>query len=1344
MKKILDQIILLPIIALYYSLGLYLAIRLNLSIDYFVYGFYIISGILIKYIRSRKTNHKKLTNTLCSLSTLLLFVILFIKPIFATLSGIYSSIINFNIYYLFESIGSVFNRQLYVPSFYYFAFIIIRCIYQDVIVEKKTSFFSGFALFVCLVGWLVSKKLYTVNLVIIALSLLLRVFRSSYNNINSIGIIKTSIICLLFICCTIASYFLFPYVENVSVKSTVDGIMEKVSDVANELFNGNEQTLDSDSSNIFMINDEVGLSEDIIMTINSSFKIDRVKAYTCAKYDINKNAFVLDKKIIKDKDTDFTDLFINHTNTKLPEYMHITVNKQKDNVAYIPYGDLSFTQDAYLYDDQVVQFENKEDYKDYYLTFNPNNYQNELKDSKEEQSKYHEYALKKYTKESEKTLPDKIKKAITSFISENEGYEDISFIDEELHALMIQDGEEVYKEREKVERINNYINNNFVIKPTYTKNDEGIDDVSYALLHKHEANLELIAAIKTFMYRYEGIPSRFVVGYYINEYEGNNAYVREKDLTYWSEVFINGQWVPSDDLYLPVGDGTKTETITTQSDNSLGSMDGELKDTFDEFSSNDIKDDNTIALTIETNYEVDRIKQSSFGDYNPSKQTFEYEEDISNYNSIIKISRVNDLNQYFKNLFIVNGNYKYYMKITSNVDSNNVYVPYGTIDIQNVSMYQDKAILFDENLSSYVVNFEPYNNTNKFKSSSFYDDYVYEKYLSVPDSMINELQDYLISNGIDYKSNDKSLLIRQIKNLLQGGDYKYTLEPGEVPEGRDLLLYFLIDNKQGFCQHFAGAATLLYRVCGIPARYTVGFAIDNYENGIAYAMINDAHAWTEVYTKNYGWKPIEVTASSALNNIDLSEIEIDYTNEDLNLNDSESNAGSNNQFNVQPDFTLESQIQIGDDFTIINNELKEEDKDEVIASITTDSKLIRVKAYSLGNYNVDNQTFYLGEDINSQKDISKISKIYDINNFFINLFTKKENQEHEINVKVYDDEKWVYVPYGKLNIDQANMYQDKYFYFDDETKYDDYSLTYSETEPNNEFDEKHDYENFVYDYYTEIPYDYKAVLLDFLNEKNIDVTSSDKLSIIKNIQELLSTKYIYVNNANNDTNETDKTLDFIIRSRKGDANLFANGATMLFRMCGIPARRVDGLYLADYDNNTYELKNNDKHSWVEVYTSNYGWAPVEVCPDYYCENIDEYKFNRIINEEDDVEFIDIEGKRETKKWATIIGVSGIVLIIVLSALIIKKKNDEYKAKLKAMGIDNAEQLRLLRDINSNYLLLKQNGYVNAEVKYIMLRIRFSTRKETQDDLDVILKQVEYMKQDKKNRKKKNKKKKDMV
>lgn len=100
------------------------------------------------------------------------------------------------------------------------------------------------------------------------------------------------------------------------------------------------------------------------------------------------------------------------------------------------------------------------------------------------------------------------------------------------------------------------------------------------------------------------------------------------------------------------------------------------------------------------------------------------------------------------------------------------------------------------------------------------------------------------------------------------GQASYTKTPGFIPVNQDPVEYFLFERGEGYCQHFASAAVLMYRLYGIPARYATGYAVspDSFElgeDGSYTAVVTDesAHAWPEIFLEDYGWVPVEVTPS---------------------------------------------------------------------------------------------------------------------------------------------------------------------------------------------------------------------------------------------------------------------------------------------------------------------------------------------------------------------------------------------------------------------------------------------------------------------------------------------------
>ncbi|HLQ61565.1 MAG TPA: transglutaminaseTgpA domain-containing protein [Candidatus Acidoferrales bacterium] len=89
--------------------------------------------------------------------------------------------------------------------------------------------------------------------------------------------------------------------------------------------------------------------------------------------------------------------------------------------------------------------------------------------------------------------------------------------------------------------------------------------------------------------------------------------------------------------------------------------------------------------------------------------------------------------------------------------------------------------------------------------------------------------------------------------------YRYSLELGRVPAGRDPVDWFLFDVRIGYCEQFATAETLLLRSLGIPARLATGYSTGDYDPVLNQAVVRerDAHAWVEAYFPGRGWVPVD-------------------------------------------------------------------------------------------------------------------------------------------------------------------------------------------------------------------------------------------------------------------------------------------------------------------------------------------------------------------------------------------------------------------------------------------------------------------------------------------------------
>jgi transglutaminase-like putative cysteine protease len=105
--------------------------------------------------------------------------------------------------------------------------------------------------------------------------------------------------------------------------------------------------------------------------------------------------------------------------------------------------------------------------------------------------------------------------------------------------------------------------------------------------------------------------------------------------------------------------------------------------------------------------------------------------------------------------------------------------------------------------------------------------------------------------------------ILAVNNYLQDG-FGYSERPQQPDPGTVPLDAFLIDTKEGYCQHFAGAMALLLRMGGIPARVATGFSPGGYSKRRNAWIVRDtdAHAWVEAWFDELGWVTYDPTPDS--------------------------------------------------------------------------------------------------------------------------------------------------------------------------------------------------------------------------------------------------------------------------------------------------------------------------------------------------------------------------------------------------------------------------------------------------------------------------------------------------
>ncbi|GAA1345418.1 transglutaminaseTgpA domain-containing protein [Arthrobacter roseus] len=159
---------------------------------------------------------------------------------------------------------------------------------------------------------------------------------------------------------------------------------------------------------------------------------------------------------------------------------------------------------------------------------------------------------------------------------------------------------------------------------------------------------------------------------------------------------------------------------------------------------------------------------------------------------------------------------------------------------------------------------------------------------SAPPSAPGRVDDrfFAVPNGVPGIVSDTALQVTQdqqnpyekalaIQAYLRGPDFNYSLEApvdgGYDGNSMDVIASFL-QERSGYCVHYAGAMAVMARIADIPSRIAIGY-VPGTSTGetvtssggqeLKEYSVNsrDAHAWPELYFEGIGWIPFEPTPS---------------------------------------------------------------------------------------------------------------------------------------------------------------------------------------------------------------------------------------------------------------------------------------------------------------------------------------------------------------------------------------------------------------------------------------------------------------------------------------------------
>lgn len=126
-------------------------------------------------------------------------------------------------------------------------------------------------------------------------------------------------------------------------------------------------------------------------------------------------------------------------------------------------------------------------------------------------------------------------------------------------------------------------------------------------------------------------------------------------------------------------------------------------------------------------------------------------------------------------------------------------------------------------------------------------------YTLLPDKKISQrVKDLAASITAGAETNyEKAIALRDYLRKT----YPYKQFSKKTPEKAESVDYFLFELKEGHCEYFASALTVLVRLNKIPARVATGFSPGDYNvlNNCFEVHEYHAHAWTQIFIEDKGW-----------------------------------------------------------------------------------------------------------------------------------------------------------------------------------------------------------------------------------------------------------------------------------------------------------------------------------------------------------------------------------------------------------------------------------------------------------------------------------------------------------
>lgn len=132
----------------------------------------------------------------------------------------------------------------------------------------------------------------------------------------------------------------------------------------------------------------------------------------------------------------------------------------------------------------------------------------------------------------------------------------------------------------------------------------------------------------------------------------------------------------------------------------------------------------------------------------------------------------------------------------------------------------------------------------------------------------------LNADGLSPRQAAQIAAMRYLMDYFANGDFTYSVDAPDGSGSNNLqVIANLLQERRGYCVHYASALVVLGRALGVPTRLVLGYranadgaaiALENGVEIVTYQATNhDLHAWKEAFIDNVGWVSFDVTPSIA-------------------------------------------------------------------------------------------------------------------------------------------------------------------------------------------------------------------------------------------------------------------------------------------------------------------------------------------------------------------------------------------------------------------------------------------------------------------------------------------------